>query len=275
MFRDILNFAFAVIEHWATLATGGVIVGIIAFLDSIERPVRKRIIFWTFICFLGIAFFLAWRDENHGRTAAETDRNSFSNSLAVLQGRFDGISDALAKANAINKIQAESLATPTPQSHKQATAAGNDSVAVGPGALENAGSVAIGKGAQAGMFPANNSGNIASVNASPGATVSQSIVNPLPKPVMQFSELESKSVLTNGVYATTYLIDIENPADPMRVTVSNSPAIIAPMVIKKLGGGSVATSDGMKPWGRYRIEIVTSDAIQNTNIQFFVEAIPN
>jgi hypothetical protein len=111
MLRDISKFAFAVIDHWATLATGGVIMGIIAFLDSIERPVRKRLIFWTFICFLGVSFFLAWRDENHGRITAETDRNSFSNSLVALQGRFDGISDALAKANALNKAQAATIAT--------------------------------------------------------------------------------------------------------------------------------------------------------------------
>ncbi len=88
-------------------------MGAIAFLDSIERPVRKRLIFWTFIGFLGIAFFLAWRDESRGRITAETDRNTFSNSLAILHGRFDGISDALLKANASNKVLTATINTQT------------------------------------------------------------------------------------------------------------------------------------------------------------------
>jgi hypothetical protein len=64
MLRHIWDFVRAVLQQWAALVTGGVIVAVIGLYErASERPVAGRLFWAGVIISLGAAVFLAWRKE--------------------------------------------------------------------------------------------------------------------------------------------------------------------------------------------------------------------
>lgn len=73
MYHQIWNFVCAVVDHWATLLTGGIVTAIVAFVERYNnKPINPKLMLRIFGVFLVWAFFLAWRDENIARLNAET-----------------------------------------------------------------------------------------------------------------------------------------------------------------------------------------------------------
>ncbi len=65
MLSKVLIFVLAVVSHWQSYVTGGVVTGIVAFA---ERVFDWKMPKWAFIAvfggvFLLVSFFLAWKDE--------------------------------------------------------------------------------------------------------------------------------------------------------------------------------------------------------------------
>lgn len=65
--HDIGRFVLAVVGHWQSYATGGVITGVIAVVERLSgKTLPKKAYGAIFIgVFLLAAFFLAWQDEYH------------------------------------------------------------------------------------------------------------------------------------------------------------------------------------------------------------------
>jgi len=97
---QIIPFFLAVLEHWATLVTGGVVMAIIAYRDSIDKPVKKIWIRRVFSLFLVVAFFQAWSDESQSRKNAELECKNLKKELDYNVKRATELSDALNKSKA-------------------------------------------------------------------------------------------------------------------------------------------------------------------------------
>lgn len=62
--NHIGKFVSAVIGQWATLATGGLIMGIIALWEKYHsKPIPRKLMLSIFVFFLFVAFFRAWEIE--------------------------------------------------------------------------------------------------------------------------------------------------------------------------------------------------------------------
>lgn len=64
MLRHVWEFVVAVLQQWAALATGGVIVAVIGLYErASQKPVAGRLFWAGVIISLVAAVFLAWREE--------------------------------------------------------------------------------------------------------------------------------------------------------------------------------------------------------------------
>jgi hypothetical protein len=65
MLSDILAFIWAVLSHWQSYATGGVVTGLIGVVERLSgKQLPKKLYLSIFVVsFLLAAFFMAWRDE--------------------------------------------------------------------------------------------------------------------------------------------------------------------------------------------------------------------
>jgi hypothetical protein len=70
----------------------------------------KKLLMALTVCFYIMAINKAWEQQYERADSAETDRNSFSNSVVRLQNRCDNLSDTLLKSFATNKAQAATIA---------------------------------------------------------------------------------------------------------------------------------------------------------------------
>jgi hypothetical protein len=101
---EAIQFLCAVVSHWATLVTGGVVMAAIYFWEKWKgKSINKKLIMSVFVVFLFWAFFLAWKEEHAGRQMAEQNSNIFSNNASAAQVRINKLSDALQIANSTTK----------------------------------------------------------------------------------------------------------------------------------------------------------------------------
>jgi hypothetical protein len=163
-----------------------------------------------------------------------------SNKLQNLQRRFDAISDALAKANSLNKAPAGDT-------------------------IGNSRNSAI-------IHSLVSNGNM--IIASDGATINQTITNSLPKPYVSNSERDLTNSLENGVFKNIYYIQVVNPAPRMILRASGVDGLASLPHVEFQFGGTVATQNGMIPWKQYTVTLLTSNMILDTNVQFSVETAP-
>jgi hypothetical protein len=67
----IWGWLWAVISQWAALATGGIIMGIIALYETLkEKPINKKLMLGVFVFFLLVAMYKAWYDQYEKADAA-------------------------------------------------------------------------------------------------------------------------------------------------------------------------------------------------------------
>jgi hypothetical protein len=65
MWSDLLAFSWAVLSHWQSYATGGVVTGAIGVTERLsgKQLPKKAYLLIFVVSFLLVAFFMSWRDE--------------------------------------------------------------------------------------------------------------------------------------------------------------------------------------------------------------------
>lgn len=87
MWSDFVVFCIAVVSHWQSYATGGVVTGVISV---VERLCDRKMPKWAYAAiflgaFLLVSFFLAWRDEYHDAQQVPALRSQLREREAQIQ----------------------------------------------------------------------------------------------------------------------------------------------------------------------------------------------
>jgi hypothetical protein len=100
----IIRFLSAVVDHWATLITGGVVMASVAIFElASQKRLHPKVLAFIFSLFLLSAFFQVWLDEWTARQAAEADSKSANSELNFKDKRISNLSDTLHRMSSASK----------------------------------------------------------------------------------------------------------------------------------------------------------------------------
>jgi len=121
----------------------------------------------------------------------------------------------------------------------------------------------------------NNYGNIANVQNSTNTTVNQSIINPLPNPVILQTQcysinIQDLSSRTNSTYKTQFILVIGYPGDALRFYYKSPSSLIAQPKIESAGAGERAYASGVIPYKKYLITFLTLKRVQESDFGPFL-----
>jgi hypothetical protein len=235
MLTEILRYAWALLNNWAGYTTGGLITAVVAtWLAWKERKMTHKILICLSALFFIMAGFKAWEDVREKQRAAETEAERQFRQAEYNQRRIDQIQDAFLIAS--NKWVGETTL---------------------------AFSVDV-KG--------DNDGNIANIQNSPGAKLTQT-VNPLPKPYVYTHKLSSSIALAGGgAYKTQFEVGVAYGHKVLRWTVRHHVQVLSDPAIEDKGTDTVFLSNGtMVPVEQFLFTILTARQAAESDFDFLVE----
>src|SRR5450631_1940305 len=84
----------SIISHWATFATGGAVMGIVALIEKCkEKPIPKKFMLGIFLIFLVFAFYQTWEEQYERADAAGRASDSDLRQTKQYQIRIDKLTD--------------------------------------------------------------------------------------------------------------------------------------------------------------------------------------
>jgi hypothetical protein len=94
-FRQVIQFLWAVLDHW-NLLLGGVFMQILNHYHIIkDKAVSRRVFLTASVIFILFAVFFTWQDQVELRQSAETAREASEQKVEYEQHRIDKLSDSL------------------------------------------------------------------------------------------------------------------------------------------------------------------------------------
>ena len=272
--NNALAFLGSVLDHWAAL-TGGCVMALISFfhLWKDKIPSRKLLI-WSSIAFFVLAFFLTWQDQFELRQTAETDRDVFKEESASRQKRIDLLNYLLLKLEATNKSQSDIIMSYNKQSPiVQGNQASNITVNTDYSSKPINTTQFVG---------ADNNGNVAQLNNSPNASVTQSILNPAAKPkISKIDPIYVNAPLYGAykfqpIYRTEFSIamDSSSPLTDFKLNCNLPRSLVFPPIKDfKLDGAGMSLEGGWHYMGTATITFLTSQKVNLSDLNFSVESV--
>jgi hypothetical protein len=240
-----------------------------------EWGTKKKINWWIygfiFFGFIFTAFFQAWQDQSMMRIAAENDGRFYKQESAYEQKRIERLSDILLKANSTNKSLSETIAknnvqSPILQNVQASNITLNTDYSFKPNNVIQ-------------FVGADNNGNVAQLNNSPNALITQSIVNPVAKPIISGTNLISINVPIYGaykrpIYKTEFSLDVSSssPLVDSYVGYTNTSIFLAfpPDCDYELGVAGFGVAAGWNYTAQAKITFLTFNKVNGSDFHFYV-----
>src|SRR5882672_6985042 len=187
MLTEIRHFIWEALTGWADWSTGKLVLAIALVKLLRSRDFRKKTWIAIFGFFLFMGVFSAWESQKQNRIKAESERDGYKGDAHYNQQRIDKLQDALLTvSNGSNSAFVN-------QSTNVSVKNNSDNVVIGAPY---------------------------SINATGG---SNSLTINGPKPFISAQSPVAVGMLTNGVYQSSFVVQVANPPREERLLMMRYP----------------------------------------------------